>query len=230
MPFAAALTSLLLASGLCDGLPGAKAEAKADHARCEALCSAAPPSPECLLVARFGARALTFLEDATRSPTLDREARAAQLGLPAPELLEYLDYERLLFRRWPDVEALTGEGRAAIDAAHRDNLDNLDRVMRGALAEAMEVATRVYEARQRWLGAAHPLTAQAQSNLGHLLRAFGRLDEAQEHLLAAYVSCEVALGPDALETANRLNQLGSLALELGDLDLALARHGQALGP
>jgi len=67
----------------------------------------------------------------------------------------------------------------------------------------------------------------AENNLAGVLVSLGRDAEARTHYERALRIREAALGPEHRLVATTLDNLGRLAAERGELEVALARHGRA---
>jgi tetratricopeptide (TPR) repeat protein/CHAT domain-containing protein len=126
------------------------------------------------------------------------------------------------------VEAASGAGsRAAADA--RDLLvAALIANSRGTEPATLELARQAVELRLDVDDAGTLATTDALLNLGTVLKECGKFAEAEEVLERALAIRDRSLGPDHLEIARVLNELGFVANRARDADLAGQRYRRAL--
>ena len=130
------------------------------------------------------------------------------------------------------VEALEDAKRAVetkekvLGAAHPDLAYSLNNVALaldtlGDVAGAVESLARAVPIIENGLGADHPRTAWILSNYSELLNRVGRFSEAKDAASRALAVFERESDPEGLFITYALLALGTSALGLGDIDLAL---------
>ena len=94
--------------------------------------------------------------------------------------------------------------------------------------QALRFGQRALAIREKTLGPAHPTTARALNNLGHVHASMGQHDLALQTLGRSLAIREKSLGPDHPETASSLNNLASVHRTLGQHALALPYQQRAV--
>jgi tetratricopeptide (TPR) repeat protein len=98
----------------------------------------------------------------------------------------------------------------------------------GKFSEAVPIATRVLELREKALGPEHPATATSLNNLGTLYVKMGDYAKAEPLLQRALKIREKVLGPGHPDTANSLNNLAQLYRKMGNYAKAESISQRAL--
>jgi CHAT domain-containing protein/Tfp pilus assembly protein PilF len=98
----------------------------------------------------------------------------------------------------------------------------------GRYQEALPLAQRVLEIREKALGPEHPGTAASLNNLAELYLDMGAYDKALPLYQRSLKICEKALGPEHPSTATSLNNLAGLYQVMGAYDKALPLYQRAL--
>jgi CHAT domain-containing protein len=99
---------------------------------------------------------------------------------------------------------------------------------RGALEEARATITKAIEISRRGLGERHPLYASAMRELGLVLAAEGRSDEAGRQLRSALAVAEDVHGPDHPDVATFLDALGDFYTSRHDYSSALTAYTRSV--
>ncbi len=132
---------------------------------------------------------------------------------------------------------LAGHAEDSKDETAALNQQVVQLYQQGKFAEAIPIATKVLELREKALGPEHPGTARSLGNLAGLYQAMGDYARAEPLYQRALKIWEKALGPEHPDTATSLNYLAALYLVIGDYakaeplyQRALKIREKALGP
>ncbi|MCA1664204.1 MAG: serine/threonine-protein kinase, partial [Myxococcales bacterium] len=149
-----------------------------------------------------------------------REARLTRtVALAAWWNGRYEDARHQVERAVALQEAIDPHGADLARALHLYGIVLQDMKLDEASLAPLERARTIGEAA---LGAEHPVVAQIQQTMGGSLRRLGRYDAAAKEYLASLTKIEHAQGTDAFEYALALQNLGTLYLDEGKFDDAIA--------
>ena len=99
---------------------------------------------------------------------------------------------------------------------------------RGYFPESKILLTEVLEARERILGARHPVTLASVNNLAVCLKARGQMKDAEALYRRALEAQERTLGADHPDTLRSVNNLANFCSDMGQLKDAEALYRRAL--
>ena len=99
---------------------------------------------------------------------------------------------------------------------------------RGYFAESKILLTQVLEARERILGAGHPVTLASVNNLAICLKARGQMKEPETLYRRALEARERTLGAEHPDTLGSVNNLANCCSDMGQLKDAEALYRRAL--
>ena len=144
----------------------------------------------------------------------------------------FADGRRVYERALAIVERAFGERHEDVASLHH-NLGGLEHARR-EFAAAEPHARRSVELRRTLRGPEHVTTAEDEAAWAPILKALGRLDEAEALLRHALPILERELGPDHPEVAGAWNNLGGTLADLDEAtaayECALAAKERTLGP
>jgi len=109
--------------------------------------------------------------------------------------------------------------RAAVGKVYKDL---------GLYPEVLRLRERTLALRREHLGNEHPDTLHSINNMGYLLDAQGKLDEAEPYYREALEGCRRVFGDDHPSTLTSISNMGSLLQSQGKLDEAEPYYREAL--
>jgi tetratricopeptide (TPR) repeat protein len=170
------------------------------------------------------------LADAWAWATRRRHATTALLHVRADDCIDVLDYLIDVIQREAGAASHVPEPvvRLAIDAADPADVDSLAATAytqgRFILAEHAWRQAWQAQASNPELGAEHVDTLTSRGNLANVLRALGRLQEAETHASAVLRTHARVLGAQHTQTLTSRDNLALVLRWLGRLDEAEAEH------
>jgi len=167
-------------------------------------------------------------------------AEAELVREPAPDLQPLLhDARGVLLHQQGEYDDALAELESAVASMREQGADELEQcrplqhtgaVLRsaGRYREALELADRVLEIRERVLGPDHPDVARAHIGRAAALTELGRDEEAMDHQRRALAILERVFGPDHFDVAQVLTDMAATEYMIGRFSDAVAHAERGL--